>query len=294
VINVTADARIWALDRARPYLRFTAPAGQRAIRLVAGVAGPRSLELNGLWLGMTLGAVPAPDDLAEIVLEGNWARVTLRDVTLDPGGDQAVLPAAPARRIPHLRLVIAGTVAELAIERCITGSLAERGGIAGGPCSAARVTIADSIVMAHASGPAIALGTAALTLDRSTVFGDVACGKAEISQSIIDGELAVENAQDSCFRFSTARRGGRIPAQYESVLFPDGLPRESFVSRRFGDPGFAQLSAACPLSVARGAEDGTEMGAFNRALDPVKRDDLTAKLAEYAPVQARVQILTVT
>ena len=41
-------------------------------------------------------------------------------------------------------------------------------------------------------------------------------------------------------------------------------------------------------------EDGTEMGAFNRALDPIKRDDLAAKLAEYAPVQARVQIVTVT
>lgn len=294
VISVTADARLWAVDRARPYLRFTAPAGQRRIRLVAGGAGARALEINGLWLGMVLGAVPAPADLAELVLEGNWSRVALRDVTLDPGGDQAVLPGAPARRIPHLRLVIAGTVAELDIERCILGSLAERGGIAGGPCSAARIRIADSIVMAHDSGPAIALGTADLTLDRTTVFGDVLCGKAEISQTIIDGDLAVENAQDSCFRFSTARSGGRIPAQYESVLFPDGLPRESFVSRRFGDPGLAQLSAGCPQGVARGAEDGTEMGAFNRALDPVKRDDLTAKLAEYAPVQARVQILTVT
>jgi hypothetical protein len=46
--------------------------------------------------------------------------------------------------------------------------------------------------------------------------------------------------------------------------------------------------------VARGGEDGTEMGAFNRALDPIKHDDLAAKIAEYAPVQARVQILTVT
>jgi hypothetical protein len=294
IVNVTADARIWAVDRARPYLRFTPPAGQRVIRLVAGGGAPRSLELNGLWLGMTLGAVGAPTDLAAVVLEGNWTRVVLRDVTLDPGGDQAVLPGAPAQRIAHLRLVIVGTVAELDIERCIIGSLAERGGLAGGPCSAARVRIADSIVMAHAAGPAIALGTAELTLDRTTVFGNVLAGRAEISQTIIDGDLAVENAQDSCFRFSTARSGGRIPAQYESVLFPDGLPRESFVSRRFGDPGLAQLAAACPLSVARGAEDGTEMGVFNRALDPVKRDDLAAKLAEYAPVQARVQILTVT
>lgn len=293
VISVTGDARLWAIDGARPYMRFAAPAGQRAIRLVAA-GGARSIEIDGLWLGMALEAVPAPTDLAELVLEGNWSRVILRDMTLDPSGDQAVLAGAPPQRIAHLRLVIAGTLAELVIERCILGSLAERSGIAGGACSAAAVTIRDSVVIGHASGPAIALGTAELTLDRSTVFGDVICGKAEISQTIIDGDLAVENAQDSCFRFSTARSGGRIPAQYESVLFPAGLPRESFVSRRFGDAGLAQLSAACPVSVARGAEDGTEMGAFNRALDPIKRDDLAAKLAEYAPVQARVQILTVT
>jgi len=36
------------------------------------------------------------------------------------------------------------------------------------------------------------------------------------------------------------------------------------------------------------------MGAFNLALAPIKHDDLAAKLAEYAPVQARVQILPVT
>jgi hypothetical protein len=292
-VQVTGNARLWAADRARPYLRLSPPMGQRRIRLVAQ-GGARALELNGLWLGMVLLNAPAPGDLAELVLEGDWTRVTLRDLTLDPGGEQAVLPGAPAQRIAHVRLVIAGTVADLTIERCILGSLAEGSTVTGGPCSAARVRIADSIVMGYALGPAIALGTAELTLDRTTVFGDVLCRRAEISQTIIDGDLAVENAQDSSFRFSTARSGGRIPAQYESILFPNGLPAESFVSRRFGDPGLAQLSSACPTTVARGAEDGTEMGAFNRALDPIKRDDLAAKIAEYAPVQARVQILTVT
>ena len=43
-----------------------------------------------------------------------------------------------------------------------------------------------------------------------------------------------------------------------------------------------------------GAENGTEMGVFNRALDPIKRADLRAKVQEYAPVQARVQLLIVT
>lgn len=292
-VQVTGDTRIWAVDRARPYVLFTAPAGQRTLR-VAATGGTRSLEIDGLWIGIALAGVPAPTDRAELVLEGNWDQVILRDVTLDPGGDQAVLSAAAAARIAHVRLVIAGTVARLVLERCIVGSLAERTGLPGDACSAAGIEVRDSIVVGYGGDPAIAVGTAQLRLDRCTVFGDVVCGRADISQSLIDGDVRVENAQDSCFRFSTARSGGRIPAQFESVLFPDGLPAESFVSRRFGHPGLAQLSPACPASVARGGEDGTEMGAFNRALAPIKHDDLAAKIAEYAPVQARVQILAVT
>jgi hypothetical protein len=296
VITVNADARLWALDRQRPYLLFTAAPRRRTIRLVASPPGPKTLEIDGLWLGIALrrAGLAAPTDLAELVLAGDWSRVTLRDVTLDPGGEQAVLPGRPPRRIPHVRLVIEGTVTELHIERCILGSLSERRGVPGGACSAAQVRVSDSVVIAHSSGPAIALATASLTLERTTVFGDVLGGQASISQTIIDGRVEVENAQDSCFRFSTAWSGGRIPAQYESVLFAAGLPRESFVSRRFGDPGLAQLSPACPITVSRGGENGTEMGVFNLALAPIKHDDLAAKLAEYAPVQARVQILPVT
>jgi hypothetical protein len=293
-MQVGGTTRLWAANRTRPYVRIAAPNGQRQVRFAA-TGGSRMLEIDGLWIGIALSGVPAPVDLAELVLEGNWDKVVLRDVTLDPGGDQAVLPAALPVRIPHVRLVIAGTVAELEITRCILGSLAEASGLAGGACSAARVTIRDSIIMRHGdTAPAIALGTADLTLERSTVFGALAAARADISQSIIDGEVRVENAQESCFRFSAARSGGRIPAQFQSVVFPDGLPVETFVSRRFGDPGLAQLAAAAPSTIARGGEDGTEMGVFNGALDPIKRDDLEAKIAEYAPVQARVQIVTAT
>lgn len=293
LINVTGDARIWSADRTRPYVRLSAPAGQRRIRFVAS-GGRRSLEINGLWLGMLLSGAPAPDDRAELVLEGNWDEVILRDVTLDPGGDQAVLPGAPGVRIPHVRLVVGGTVARLTLERCIAGSLAEDPGLGGCACSAAQVSVTDSIIIAHGGGPAIALGTAKLDLHRTTVLGPVICALAEISNTIIDGPVEVEDAQNSCFRFSAAWSGGRLPAPYESVLFPGGLPRDLFVSRRFGDPGLVQLSSLAPVSVARGGEDGTEMGAFNRALAPIKHDDLAAKLAEYAPVQARVQIVPVT
>jgi len=72
------------------------------------------------------------------------------------------------------------------------------------------------------------------------------------------------------------------------------MPAGSFVSRRFGDPGYLQLAQACPHEIAAGAENGTEMGVFNRALAPIKAADLATKVQEYAPVQARVQLLVAT
>ncbi len=40
-----------------------------------------------------------------------------------------------------------------------------------------------------------------------------------------------------------------------------------------------------------GAEGEAELGAFNRALLPIKQADLSAKIAEFAPVQAAVQLV---
>jgi hypothetical protein len=293
-ITVDADAMIWATDRNRPYVTLAPPAGQREIRISPDAPG-RSVEINGLWLGLLLNGVAPDPDLAEIVFDGQWDRILLRDVTVDPGGARAVIGANPPTRIPHVRLVIEGVVAELIVERSVLGSLFERGLGGDAPCTAATIQISDSILQSYEEdAPALSVGSAEVELDRVTMIGHCRCGRADISESIIEGEVRVEDAQASCFRFSAARSGGRIPAQYESVILPKGLPPGSFVSRRFGDPGFLQLSEFCPVEVATGAENGSEMGAFNLALDPIKRADLRAKVQEYAPIQARVQFRFVT
>ena len=292
-ITVDADATIWATDRNRPYVTLAPPLGQRALRISPDAPG-RSIEINGLWIGLLINGVAPDGDLAEIVFEGQWQQILLRDVTLDPGGERAALAGDLPTRIPHVRLVIEGVVDELIVERSIIGSLFERGLGGDSPCTAASIRISDSIVQGYAGQPAMSVGSAAVDLDRVTMIGDCHCGRADISESIIEGEVRVEDAQASCFRFSAARSGGRIPAQYESVILPDGLPAGSFVSERFGDPGYLQLSESCPLEIATGAENGSEMGVFSRALDPIKRADLRAKVQEYAPVQARVQFRFVT
>ena len=101
--------------------------------------------------------------------------------------------------------------------------------------------------------------------------------------------MLVEDQQTGCFRFSAAATDSRTPHPYESHFFDDGLPFGTFVSRRFGDAGYAQLSEIAPADVREGGEDGVEMGAFKAALDPIKRADLAAKLREFMPLTVIVQ-----
>jgi hypothetical protein len=72
-----------------------------------------------------------------------------------------------------------------------------------------------------------------------------------------------------------------VPHPYRSHLVDD-LSR-LFASRRFGDPHYAQLSPAAPPELERGAENGSEIGAFCSAVAPVKRDGLRSKMDEYMP-----------
>jgi hypothetical protein len=60
-------------------------------------------------------------------------------------------------------------------------------------------------------------------------------------------------------------------------------PRHYFTSQSFGQPGYAQLSETAPVEIQRGAENGSEMGAFNKLLNPIKMDGLQAKVNEYMP-----------
>jgi hypothetical protein len=138
------------------------------------------------------------------------------------------------------------------------------------------------------------LRNASLTADRSTFFGNVICGRIDASEILVSGQVLAEDQQTGCFRFSAALSGGRVPHPYESHFYAGRLPAGTFVSERFGDPGYAQLGPTVPDDIHTGGENGTEMGAYALALEPIKRADLEAKLAEFMPVNAIVQLIAET
>ncbi len=287
--TITVDER-WRLeadDGERPYVAITVAGG---VVTISPVADGAVLEIDGIWLAILTGV--AGTVTTRLVLDGLWSMVRFSNVTLDPGGELAALTGNPPGLQPAIVLEAAGTIETLVIDRCITGPIREVVS-AVDPCSANEIVICDSIVMGQPSDPAVEAPNAALRIERSTVFGDIVAGSLHADHLLADGRLMVEDVQGSCVRFSAAIAHGTPNAidGYESVFYPDALPGALFVSRRFGDASLAQLRRTAPDEIRRGGENRTEIGVHNRALAPIKHDDLRAKTAEHMPINAIAQFV---
>lgn len=142
--------------------------------------------------------------------------------------------------------------------------------------------IRDSIVQSTDAGvAAIALEAGELILERVTVLGALEAHRLWATEALITGVAEVNDEQHGCFRFGAAPAGSRLPHPYESHVLEDRA--HIFTSRRFGDPGYAQLSETAPESLRRGAENGSEIGAYGKLMNPVGLDGLRAKIDEYLP-----------
>ena len=114
-----------------------------------------------------------------------------------------------------------------------------------------------------------------------TVFGAMNVHRVWASEALITGNTDVTDTQTGCFRFSAAPEGSRLPRPYESHWIKDS--NHYFTSRCFGQPGYGQLSQTAPVELCRGAENGSEIGAFSALINPIKLDSLKAKVEEYMP-----------
>ncbi len=296
----------------RPYIKRLTPSGAEWLfaaepktPVPPGEPEPeenlRHLTLTGLWVGIEEAAAasgPAPCSAvgAALVLEGVFDRVVIRHCTLDPGGEKAQTDPGQCQAIPYVRLLVRGNVEELVIESSIVGPIVEDD-ISGDPGTIQKLIVRDSIVQSiDAASPAIETRLGAVELERVTVFGEVKVNRLFASEALVQGLVRVTDNQHGCFRFSATNDdpGKRLPQQFESHLFGPMIPNHFFVSRRFGDPGYAQLGETAPAELVRGAENRSEIGAFNSLLNPIKLDDLNAKVNEFMPFGLIAQYINET
>jgi hypothetical protein len=235
------------------------------------------------------------------------AEVVIRHCTLVPGwglcGDcEPRRPAEPSLEFHNVR-------AKVSIAHSIVGSVqVYADAVKTEPIAMA---ITDSIVDATSSeheaigAPGKPCAHVVLTMRRCTVFGIVTVHAIALAEnSIFNDCLHVARRQLGCMRFCYVPQGCRTPKRYNcqpDLVLAAAKPADQaraaervkprFSSVRYGAPAYAQLAETCASEIKRGADDESEMGAFHDLYQPQRAASLRARLEEYTPAGANVDIV---
>jgi hypothetical protein len=113
------------------------------------------------------------------------------------------------------------------------------------------------------------------------VLGSTLGQRIWTTDSLFVETVDITDVQSGCFRFSAAPDGSRIPHPYESATTPTS---QLFTTTAFPLPGYCQLLSGIDPAIFRGAENGSQMGAFSSLLEPIKFDSIRTKVAEFLPI----------
>ncbi len=156
-----------------------------------------------------------------------------------------------------------------------------------------------------------------------TLFGKTEIKTLEATNCIFDDIVIVKRRQEGCVRFSFVPTDSKAPRLYRcqpnleisntiaeetekkgSALSPSAKNKieseieewlvPSFTSVIYDHYAYAQLSARCPVPINSGADNGSEMGAFNYLKQPQRKANLQIALNEYLPLGLEAGIMYVT
>lgn len=244
------------------------------------------LTLNGLWLD---GAITLHGSVQLRI-----AHCTLRPIGWGPTARPSLLANGDASEI------------QVAISSSIVGPIRLSSHILG-------LRIEDSIVdglsgyaiAGHGNGDTI--GPMAV-VERTTVLGPVDLDALLAAVDVVfDGRVDVRRRQTGIVRYSYLPDDSQTPRRHQcqpdlALANADATTRElirhrlkpSFTSLVYGEPGYAQLSLACPIEIRAGSEEGSEMGAFNLLHAPWREARLRTVVDEYLPYNLQMGIVYCT
>ena len=278
-IHIAAGKKIElrAADSMRPVLLLSADL------LVFGGA-QAEVYINGLLAGGFSVRLPLSDSTGAA---NQLETCTIRHCTLLP--DQArgalSLPVTPG-------LVIEIPGVQVEVDKSITGPIRANG--------EAVLHISNSIVDAgsnrqHAYGGLNSVYGAPLTVENTTIIGRVATRIMKLASNTIfyaalksspDAmpPVAAQRLQDGCVRFSYVPPGSLLPRLHNCQPADETNPAgvcPAFTSLRYGDAAYGQLSRHCAIEIRQGADNESEMGAFNNLYQPQRETNLRTRLLEY-------------
>ena len=140
----------------------------------------------------------------------------------------------------------------------------------------------------------------------STVVGSVYVRAMRLaSNTIFTDSVTVQRRQVGCMRMSYVSRESATPRRFRcepdramtavvtgemseaeahrAKLEAEQRVRPQFTTRRYGIPTYVQLSQDCAQEIRTGADNGSEMGAFNSLMQPQRQTNLHIRFKEYLP-----------
>jgi hypothetical protein len=238
--------------------------------------------------------------------------------------DPPLPPPPPEPSIAAVAALATGGVAntELAVE------------IAFSICGAIRVpdhaegiaaldSIIDGVDIDAIAGLADGEPGAALRSERTTIRGRTLVRQIDLAtETIFDGHVEAQRTQTGCVRFSYVPPGSRTPRRYrcqpeladrkaieaEEARVGPLTPAQKqavrdlvhlrvkpeYTAEAYGQPAYLQLSLRGPEEIAKGAGDGSEIGAYCHLKQPQREANLRVRLKEYLPFGLEYGLIYVT
>jgi hypothetical protein len=176
------------------------------------------------------------------------------------------------------------------------------------PGSTARDPDETVLIVAFAQGDANRRPGPPIEIDQSTFFGAVAIEGALIANvALFTGPVTVkpvDHEVTGLLRYCYLPEGSAIPAA-EHCLYEGEAPphcrqcvghiaRPVFSTRRYGRPGYAQLSNLSAAEILYGVGNIAEIGVFHHLYQPQRETNIQVMLEEYMPLGLDAGVFHVT
>ena len=255
--------------------------GDIEVEGVAGSASAGQFLINGIWLA------------GELQVNATGSVIQVADSTLVPG--LGLLPDGEPLSPGDSSILVTAQGASVSLNRVISGPVAAH------PSGTTR--ICDSIIDATSpyyvayGGEDLASAGADLHIEDSTVIGKVRTRTFILASGCIfharlgrrdpwPAAVWASRQQAGCVRFCVLPFGSITPRRYRCLpptAASEPALEPSFVTLRYGQPGYALLSGDVPMAIWTGADNGSQLGAYLQIRETEAVSNVQLRAPEYLP-----------